>query len=88
MTTEKARSDVLRRAKIVEGHLKKVIKMIENGDYCVDVLNQSLAVQNALKKIDELLLEDHLNTCVLHQIKEGRAKEATKEVLEVFKRKV
>lgn len=81
------KKEVLRRAKIVEGHLKKVIRMIEEGAYCLDTLNQSLAVQNALKKIDEIILEDHLNTCVVHKIHDGKAKEAAKEVMEVFKRR-
>ena len=87
MASEKSKKDILRRSKIVEGHLKKVITMIENDDYCIDILNQSLAVQNALKKIDEIILEDHLNGCVVHQIQNGQAKEASKEVLEVFKRR-
>lgn len=79
--------EALRRVKIVEGHLKKVRQMIEGGDYCIDILNQSLAVQNALKKIDELILENHLNTCVTNKINDGKGKEATKEVMEVFKRR-
>ena len=87
MTKESRKQEILRRAKIVEGHLKKVVNMIENDEYCVDVLNQSLAVQNALKKIDEIILEDHLNGCVVHQIQNGQAKEAAKEVMEVFKRR-
>jgi DNA-binding FrmR family transcriptional regulator len=84
MTTK---NDILHRAKIVEGHLKKVIRMIENDEYCIDILNQSLAVQNALKLIDEVILENHLKGCVAHKIKDGNGEEATKEVMEVFKRR-
>lgn len=87
MTTQKTKADILHRAKIIEGHLKKVIRMIEEDEYCLDVLNQSLAVQNALKKIDEIILEDHLSNCVVHKIHDGQAKEAAKEVMEVFKRR-
>lgn len=82
-----SKKDVLHRAKIIEGHCKKVVKMIEEGAYCIDILNQSLAVQNALKKMDEALLKNHLNTCVVQQIHDGKAKEASAEVLEVFKRR-
>jgi len=82
------KKEILHRAKIVEGHLKKVVKMIENDEYCIDILNQSLAVQNALKKIDEIILETHLNTCVVHKIQNGEAKEAAKEVMEVFNRRL
>ena len=81
------KKEILHRAKIVEGHLKKVIKMIEGDKYCIDVLNQSLAVQNALKKIDEVILENHLNTCVVAKIKNGQGHEAAEEVMETFKRR-
>lgn len=87
MTSEKVKKDVLHRARIIEGHLKKVIKMIEADTYCIDTLNQSLAVQNALKKMDEAILENHLNTCVAEKIKNGDSSEATKEVLEVFRKR-
>lgn len=80
-------NNILHRAKIIQGHLKKVVKMIEEKDYCVDILNQSLAVQNALKRLDEELLKNHLNTCVVSQIKDGKANDAAKEVLEVFKKR-
>lgn len=82
-----SKEKILHRAKIIEGHCGKVVKMIEDGEYCIDILNQSLAVQNALKKMDEALLANHLNSCVIHKIKDGKADEATKEVLEVFKRR-
>lgn len=87
MATENVKKDVLRRAKIAEGHLKKVIRMIEDNEYCVDIINQSVAVENALKKIDEILLEDHMKTCVVHQIHQGKTTEVAKEVMEIFKRR-
>jgi len=87
MTTKNVKSDILRRAKIIQGHLRRVVKMIEDEEYCIDIVNQSLAVQNALKKIDEIILEDHLKTCVVDRIKKGQSEEAAKEVMEVFKRK-
>ena len=49
--------------------------MIEADQYCIDVLHHSLAVQKALKQIDMLMMEDHLNTCAIHQIKEGKENE-------------
>jgi DNA-binding FrmR family transcriptional regulator len=87
MVTKENKEKILHRAKIIEGHCRKVVKMIEEDVYCIVVLNQSLAVQNALKKMDEALLENHLNSCVIHKINDGKGKEATKEVLEVFKRR-
>ena len=47
---------ILHRMKIARGHLNRVIKMMEQGDYCVDVIHQSLAVQAALRSIDQEIL--------------------------------
>jgi len=88
MSSEKVKSDIMHRARIIEGHIKKVVSMIEADAYCIDTLNQSLAVQNALKKMDEVILENHLRTCIAHKINDGRTDEATKEVLEVFRKRV
>lgn len=77
---------IIHQLKIARGHLNKVIKMREDGAYCVDVVHQSLAVQAALKKIDERILEDHLRTCVADAIREGRDKEVIDEVMQVMKK--
>ena len=77
---------ILHRLKIAQGHLKKVIKMVESDEYCIDVLHQSQAVQKALKETDNVMLENHLNTCVADSIAAGKKDEAIKEVLEVFRK--
>lgn len=82
-----ARKRILHRLRISKGHLEKVIKMIEEDKYCIDVLHQSQAVQAALKETDRVVLENHLRTCVADSIKSGNQEEAIKEVIEVFKRK-
>lgn len=71
------------------GHLKSVEKMITDDKYCIDILQQSLAVQNALKAVDQLILDGHLRTCVSDAVKnEGEAKEkAIAEILAVFEKK-
>ena len=78
---------ILHRFKISLGHLKKVIQMVEDDRYCVDVLRQSHAVQKALKETDNLILENHLNTCAADAIKKGKSKEAISEIMNVFKKK-
>ncbi len=80
------KSRIIRRLQIVEGHLKKVREMVENNDYCIDVLHQSHAVEAALYEIDSLILNNHLNTCVVEAIKKGRSKEAIEEIIAVFDR--
>lgn len=80
------KKETLRRLKIIEGHLKKVIQMIEEDKYCIDVLQQSLAVQNALKKADSLILDQHLHQCVSKAFKKGKGKKekSIKELLKVY----
>lgn len=77
---------ILHRLKIAQGHLKKVINMVESDEYCIDVLHQSQAVQKALKETDNVMLENHLNTCVADSIAAGKKDEAISEVLEVFRK--
>lgn len=75
---------IMHRLKITQGHLKKVITMVESDTYCVDVIHQSQAIQKALKEVDNLLLEEHLKGCVTNAIKDGRRDEAIKEVMNIF----
>ncbi len=77
--------DVLRRLKIIEGHLKKVIKMVEEEEYCIDVLQQTNAVKSAIKKTEEILLENHLNNCLVKAIKSSNDKKVLSEIVEVFR---
>ncbi|MDO8498921.1 MAG: metal-sensitive transcriptional regulator [bacterium] len=76
---------ILHRLKIAQGHLKKVIKMVEEGEYCIDVITQSKAVQSALKEVDSLTLENHLKTCVVDHIKEGKVDYSITEIMKVLK---
>lgn len=75
------------RYKISLGHLKKIIDMVENGAYCIDVILQSQAVQKALRATDEVLLENHLKTCAAGMIKKGEGEKAIKEIMEVLKKR-
>lgn len=77
---------ILHRLKIAKGHLEKVIKMVEENNYCIDVLHQSQAIQKALKETDNLMLENHLQTCASDAIGKGRKDEAIAEVMQVFKK--
>jgi len=74
------------RLKIVQGHLKKVQVMVETDVYCIDIIHQSQAIQNALKEVDNVILETHLKACVSDAIIEGRKDEAVTEVMNVFKK--
>lgn len=82
-----SKSQILHRLKIAQGHLAKVIKMVESDAYCIDVVHQSLAVQAALKKTDEVVLESHLKSCVADSIRKGESESAINEVMEILQKK-
>ena len=76
-----------RRLKTVEGHLRGIIRMVEEDAYCIDVIRQIQAVEAALNKISSKILEDHLNSCVITAIQGSDRKErerVLKEITEVF----
>lgn len=85
MITPKTR--ILRRLSIIEGQVRGLQEMIKRGIYCIDVITQTSAVKNALSSIEDALMENHLSTCLIHQIKKGKEKKATKEILEVYRLK-
>ncbi len=59
--------------------------MIEEDVYCIDILHQSAAVKEALSGVENLVLENHLSTHVIEQIKQGKEAKSTKEILEIYK---
>lgn len=82
MNTNK--QEVLKRLAYIEGHLKGIRKMVEEDQYCVDVLKQTYAVQRAIDKFESLLLHGHLKSCVIEGIREGRDDEVLGELGELF----
>ena len=84
---EQATADIVRRLKSVEGHVRGVQRMVDEGAYCIDVVNQILAVQRALKKVSGLVLDSHLHSCVTGAMRGGDVQAREKvldELLEVF----
>lgn len=75
----------LHRLKIIEGQLRGLQKMVEEGVYCVDVIHQSLAVKEALSGVEDLLLENHLTTHVAEQMKSGKERKAIREILDIYR---
>lgn len=74
-----------KRINIIKGQLDGLQKMIDNDEYCMDLLNQSLAIQNSLKSLDSVLFERHLTTHVSHQFQHEEEK-AVNELVTLFKR--
>jgi len=78
---------ILHRLKISRGHLEKVIKMVEEDTYCIDVLQQLNAVESGLDETGNVILENHLRTCAADAIRQGKTDEAIVEIMTVFKKK-
>ena len=79
------RGQALRRLNYVSGHVTGIKKMIEEDRYCVDVLKQSYAVRKALEKMEELILEGHLRSCVVEGIKGGQEPQVVNELMELYR---
>ena len=79
-----AKRDVLRRLAYVEGHLKAVRRMVDEEQYCVDVLKQTYAVRRAIEKLEAIILEGHLNGCVVEGIREGREDAVVGELIDLY----
>ncbi len=84
MPTVATRTQILNRLKSVEGHLRGVIKMVEDDAYCMDVIKQLQAVQGAIGRINALLLQDHLQTCVTTAIRGDDTQERERVIGELL----
>jgi DNA-binding FrmR family transcriptional regulator len=82
--TPETKRDVNARLRSIAGHLKAVERMVDEEKYCVDVLRQTMAIEKALERVDQLVLESHLQTCVSDAFREGRSTKTIKELAEIF----
>jgi len=78
------KQEALKRLAYIEGHLRGIRKMVEEDQYCVDIMKQTHAVKRALDKFDALLLSGHLAGCVREGFREGREEQVIGELNELF----
>ena len=81
---EDRRKDVLKRLSYIEGHVAGIRKMVEEDKYCVDILRQTYAVRKSLEKLESLILEGHLRTCVPEGIKGNREDAVIQELVQLY----
>ncbi len=79
------KEDLYKRLNKIEGQLKGIRQMIEDDRYCGDILIQLSASSKALKSLGNLILKNHLSTCVVDNLKEDKL-EAVDEVIDLFER--
>lgn len=76
---------VIHRLKILEGQIRGLRKMVEAEEYCIDILQQSMAAKEALSGVEGLILENHLSTHVVEQMKSNQRSKAISEILKIYK---
>ncbi|MFP4375379.1 MAG: metal-sensitive transcriptional regulator [Spirochaetaceae bacterium] len=87
MMDETQKEKVAARLRRIEGQIGGIRKMIEDDRYCIDILTQTSAVVSALRGVEDLVMQNHLNTCVVDAIKsddEGEKQQKLDEVMDVI----
>lgn len=84
MNTQHQKS-LINRLHRLQGQLNGIERMVNDNQYCVDIITQSLAVQKSLQSFNQTLLENHLTEHVAGQYRKGKDKQATSELLKIYK---
>lgn len=86
-TRMETKQQLLNRLKSIEGHVRSIERMVDQDTYCIDILNQTHAVQSALTVFNRLILQRHLHNCVTTAIRSDDQQERERvinELLQVF----
>lgn len=84
------KKDLIKRMRYAQGHLKAVENMIAQDAYCMDIINQNHAVIEALKKINQLVLEGYLGECAWDAVNSknlAKRKKAISELVKIYSKK-
>ena len=79
------KTKVQRRLKIIAGQVSGLQRMVEAEEYCVNIITQTSAIRRALASIEDVMLENHLSTCVIDQMNSGKKDKAVSEIMSVYK---
>lgn len=82
--TKSEKNRIIHRLKITRGHLTKLIDMVENDNYCIDLITQSLAVRKAIKSTEAVILGRHLKTCFQKAMLEGSKDDQDRMIKEIL----
>ena len=75
----------IRRVRIIAGQIRGLERMLDEDKYCVDIIHQSLAIKEALSSFEDFILNNHLSTHVVNQMRSGNAKKAINEILSIYR---
>lgn len=84
---EKGKEKIIKQLRRIEGQVRGLQKLVENDTYCIDVITQTSAAKQSLSSVEDVLMENHLEHCVYHQMTGGQVDKAKGEVLKVYKLK-
>lgn len=84
MRDQKLKQAVLNRLKSIEGHVRGIERMVEEDQYCIDILTQTAAIHKALEKVDVMILENHLESCVTTAIRSDDPVERERVIRELL----
>ncbi|MBN1523453.1 MAG: metal-sensitive transcriptional regulator [Spirochaetales bacterium] len=87
MMYEQQKGDVLTRLNKIEGQIRGIYKMIDEGRYCIDILSQTRAVAAAMRRVEDIIMHQHLHTCVADSMKSGDVSDQhakIEEIMDVF----
>lgn len=82
----KDREEAKKYLKTAKGQIEGILKMIDEGRYCIDISNQIVAAEKQIKKANMLILKGHLNSCVKDAFLNDGGEEKVDEVIEIFDR--
>ncbi len=85
MMNEIQKDEVNKRLNRIEGQVRGIINMVNNDRYCIDILTQTKAIISAVEKVDNIIIKQHLNTCVVNAMESGDQAEKEKKIDEVIK---
>ena len=84
MLNEQEKIDIKKRLRRTSGQINGIEKMVDEGRYCVDVLQQIMAARAALNQVALIMIESHTKSCVVNAIKENRTDQAVDELMGVL----
>lgn len=79
------KKNIVRRLKTAEGQVRALERMVEKDTYCIDLITQLSAARHALSAIEDSVLESHLSTCVVDQMRGGSPQKAVREILVAYR---
>ncbi|MHA1971542.1 MAG: metal-sensitive transcriptional regulator [Candidatus Hodarchaeales archaeon] len=83
-SSHKQSKKIIDRLSRIEGHIRGIKKMVEEERACPDILHQLSAVKAAINKTGELILEDHIETCLIDAVNQGTTEDYVKNLKEAI----